>query len=158
MNDKQEIDGEKEVILDSSAIMYQISSSENEYYTNIIPYFSENNLKAEKLIKKAVVTEVVQEGLPKNLVRFYAEDIGNLTFDLLNGCTIKTVKISDIAWLNETKEDAEQKLRDDLLKFYQLLVPKLIEQLQKSERDSEKQTQLERQQHERYERNKSLLL
>ena len=115
-------------------IMFQILTgvSEDEYYTGSTPVFSSDGseLTCSNIIKKNTIKRQI---LNKSINKFYASDIiPEQIFKLKDGVLIKALdeKNEDLIWMHQTKETAEETLKDEELELYRKLLPKLLEKKQ----------------------------
>lgn len=124
--------------------IYQIFIVEKdtvEFYTFNQPTLKDGKVVCKNLLQKG---KVMEEIMGERLEEYYKIQCGDLSttleeyidsFELKDGIAIKLLSIESevFSWLDKTKEQAQNLLKDKVLNFYQLTVPKLIqgmEQLQ----------------------------
>lgn len=117
--------------------IYQIFIVEKdaiEFYTFNLPTLKDGKVICKNLLQKGKVTEQI---MGEKLEEYYKIQCGDLSvnseeyvdsFELKDGIAIKLLSIEPTTfdWLDKTKEHAQSLLKDKVLDFYQLTVPKLI--------------------------------
>lgn len=111
--------------------IYQILTGKSEleeFYTVEAPQFSKDfeALTCTNVIMKESVERQV---INKKITFYYASPvIEHKEFYLEDGVLIKTIDADKLTWLEKTKDEAEEALKDRELEVYREILPKLIGQ------------------------------
>lgn len=137
MKDEKEINNsvetpiEDENLIVKSPKIYQIltgKSELDEFYTVEAPKFSsdfEALICSNVIMKESVERTVIN----KKITFFYASPvIESKEFFLEDGVLIKTIEADKLTWLEKTKEEADEALKDRELEVYREILPRLIGQ------------------------------
>lgn len=114
--------------------IFIIGENTTEYYTFNQPTIKDGKIICKSLLQKAKVVENI---MGENLEEFYKVECGELSvdskdfidsFELTDGVAIKLLSIEDATfiWLNNTKQEALNLLKDKVLNYYQQTVPNLV--------------------------------
>lgn len=117
---------------------FYLGDTEVEYYTFIAPEIVDGIIYIKNVIKKGVVSEQVLE---TELFSAYLDSnenkLQNIKFPIIDseGVILKchSTKNMDLQWVNKTKEDAVNDLKEQKLKLYDKVMPNILNKLQNLE-------------------------
>jgi hypothetical protein len=111
--------------------VFQIMTNDDqEYYTEIPPVISIDGIWVSKVIRKGIVSQKI---LTKTIEQYYSIEVEEMTLPLDEGIILRNVSIEKLPWLKTTEEEAAASLKDEVLVYYQNVVPELLNKVTKLE-------------------------